>query len=114
MSGIKRASNLEDLLDLILEAALAHRESHQLLRAHGDTASIMAAKRSLESQGNLDKLAYDLSTGTLDLRSATFDQKINDRASKNSGLVLKSEPERRYSDGRRDADERGTGGGTSH
>ena len=114
MSGIKRASNLQDMLDLILEAALAHRECHQLLREHGDTASIMAASRSLESQGNLDKLVYDLSTGTIDLRSATFDQKVNDQACKNSGLVLKSEPERRYSDGRREADERGTGGGTAH
>ncbi len=51
MSKIKRAKNLEDLLDLVLEAAPAHREAHELLRKHGDTASIMAASRTSPSAG---------------------------------------------------------------
>jgi hypothetical protein len=95
MSEIKLAKNLEDLLDLIDEATLTHRECHELLRAHGDTASIMAAKRSLDSQGNLQNLHENLSAGLVDLSAVTFDQKAHDRMFSSSGLVLMDEPERR-------------------
>lgn len=95
MSKIKRARNLEDMLDLILESALAHRECHALLREHGDTASIMAASRSLGNQGNMANLERDIVDGLVDLSAATLDREAFDRAFKSSGLVLTSEPERR-------------------
>ena len=102
---IKRARNLEDVLDLILEGALAHRECHELLQAHGDTASLMAAGRSLESQGNLANLERDIVNGLVDLAGVSFDKEAYDRAFKESGLVLTSEPERRLGVGRRDKDQ---------
>ncbi len=105
MSEIKQAKNLEDLLDLIDEATLCVRECHQLLRARGDTASIMAAKRSLESQGNLQNLQKDLRAGLVDLESVPFDQKAHDLAFTRSGLVLANEPERRGGHQRRAAED---------
>jgi hypothetical protein len=102
MSEIKQAKNLEDMLDLIDEASLAHRECHELLRSHGDTASIMAAKRSLDSQGNLQNLAKDILAGLVDLSAVTFDPVAQDLAYTPSGLVLKNEPERRDGHERRD------------
>ncbi len=98
MSKSKRAKNWEDVLDLVLEAALAHREAHELLRGHGDTASIMAASRSLVSQGNMANLESDLRDCLVDLSDATFDQEHHDRVFDLSGLVLMNEPERRVGD----------------
>ena len=102
MSEVKQAKNLLDVLDLIDEATLAFRECHELLRAHGDIASSMAAKRSLENQGNLQNLEKDLRAGLVDLGS--FDQKAHDLAFNPSGLVLADEPERRKGGGRRAED----------
>jgi hypothetical protein len=102
MSKIKRVKNLEDLLDLILEAALSHKECHELLRSHGDTASIMAAARSLENQGNLANLERDITDGLVDLSKAAFDQRRYDRIFNRSGLVLADEPERRDGHERRE------------
>jgi hypothetical protein len=101
MSEVKHAKNMENMLDLILEAALTHRECHQLLLRHGDTAAIMAAARSVESQGNMATLAQDLSEGLVNLKSVPFDQKAHDRAFTASGLVLADEPERRDGSDRR-------------
>jgi hypothetical protein len=102
MSEIKQAKNLLEMLDILDEATLALRESHEVLRSHGDTASVMSAKRSLESQGNLQTLTKDLMAGLVDLESVPFDQKAHDQAFTASGLVLENEPERRDGHERRE------------
>jgi hypothetical protein len=104
MSEIKQAKNLEDMVDILLEAALSLRECNQLLQRTGDTASIMAAARSLESQGNVATLAQDLNEGLVDLKSVPFDQKAHNRVNTLSGLVLENEPERRDGHERRAQD----------
>jgi hypothetical protein len=65
----------------------------------------MAAKQSLENQGNLQNLGKDLRAGLVDLGSVTFDQKAHDLAFTRSGVVLADEPERRNEQGGRRAED---------